>query len=210
MAPKMPDEYRAARRAQIIGAAAECFLDKGFHQTTMQDIFEASGLSAGAVYNYFDSKEEIVAAMGELSGVRNTAIASRALLSDSDEPIAAALESFLAILKSPEAGRWAPFDIGMYAEAARNEKIRASIQENVSVTADALVPLIEELQVSGALSPELDARSIIIALSMLVQGMQTLRVIDPDADLDAYAEACVAIARGDLRIAKSKKKRKEA
>jgi TetR/AcrR family transcriptional regulator, transcriptional repressor of aconitase len=61
--PKVSDEHLAARRRQILDAALLCFSRNGFHQTSMQAIFEESGLSPGAVYRYFKGKEEIVEAI---------------------------------------------------------------------------------------------------------------------------------------------------
>jgi AcrR family transcriptional regulator len=39
--------------------------DAGFHATSMQDLLREANLSAGAVYRYFKSKDEIIAAIGE-------------------------------------------------------------------------------------------------------------------------------------------------
>lgn len=61
--PKLADEALEARRREIIAAAIRCFARSGLHATTMRDIFREAGLSAGAVYNYYRSKEEIVAAV---------------------------------------------------------------------------------------------------------------------------------------------------
>lgn len=60
--PKISDEKRAARRLQILEAAWTCFQKQGLHATTMSDIIAASGLSAGAVYSYFPSKEKLILA----------------------------------------------------------------------------------------------------------------------------------------------------
>lgn len=60
--PKISDEKRAARRAQILEAAWICFQKDGLHATTMDHIIRASGLSAGAVYSYYPSKEELILA----------------------------------------------------------------------------------------------------------------------------------------------------
>ncbi|MGE3872078.1 MAG: TetR/AcrR family transcriptional regulator [Parvibaculaceae bacterium] len=49
--PKISDEKRLARRMQILEAAWTCFQKQGLHATTMADIINASGLSAGAVYS---------------------------------------------------------------------------------------------------------------------------------------------------------------
>lgn len=61
--PKVSEAHLAARRRQILDAALLCFSRGGFHQTSMQAIFEESGLSPGAVYRYFKGKEEIVEAI---------------------------------------------------------------------------------------------------------------------------------------------------
>jgi TetR/AcrR family transcriptional regulator, transcriptional repressor of aconitase len=63
--PKVSQEHLAARRRQILDAALICFSRQGFHGTPMQAIFEEAGLSPGAVYRYFKSKEEIVQAIAE-------------------------------------------------------------------------------------------------------------------------------------------------
>ena len=48
-----------ARRAQILDAATSVFARLGYHGSRMDDIVQASGLSKGAIYWYFKSKEEI-------------------------------------------------------------------------------------------------------------------------------------------------------
>jgi len=51
------------RRAQILEAAQSCFGKTGYHKTKMDDIVRASGLSKGALYWHFKSKEEIFLAL---------------------------------------------------------------------------------------------------------------------------------------------------
>jgi TetR/AcrR family transcriptional repressor of uid operon len=63
--PKIAEEARAARRDQIIVAAAECFARSGYHATTMADIAEAAGVSKGTPYLYFPSKEALFIALYE-------------------------------------------------------------------------------------------------------------------------------------------------
>ncbi|WP_167473384.1 TetR/AcrR family transcriptional regulator [Nocardia arthritidis] len=61
--PRVSEEHLERRRQQILDAAQLCFTRKGFHETSMQDVFAESGLSAGAVYRYFKSKNELIAAI---------------------------------------------------------------------------------------------------------------------------------------------------
>jgi AcrR family transcriptional regulator len=63
--PKIAEKARAARRDQIIAAAAECFARSGYHVTTMADIAEAAGVSKGTPYLYFAGKEALFIALYE-------------------------------------------------------------------------------------------------------------------------------------------------
>jgi TetR/AcrR family transcriptional regulator, transcriptional repressor of aconitase len=58
--PRVTQQYRDARRDEIAQAALRCFAQRGFQQTSMADIITETGLSAGAIYGHFDSKQEIV------------------------------------------------------------------------------------------------------------------------------------------------------
>jgi len=61
--PKVTEAHRTARRDEIIGAALRCFSEKGYQRTSMADVIEESGLSAGAIYGYFAGKQELFAAV---------------------------------------------------------------------------------------------------------------------------------------------------
>ncbi|MBI5043692.1 MAG: TetR/AcrR family transcriptional regulator, partial [Nitrospirae bacterium] len=56
-------ETEEIRRQQILESAIRCICRQGYHQTTMDDIASEAELSKGALYWYFKSKDEILAAM---------------------------------------------------------------------------------------------------------------------------------------------------
>ncbi|MFF2556656.1 TetR/AcrR family transcriptional regulator [Nocardia sp. NPDC058058] len=80
--PRVSEEHLERRRQQILDAAQTCFARKGLHTTTMQDVFAESGLSAGAVYRYFKSKDDIIAALTTEATVDLRAALSEAVFSD--------------------------------------------------------------------------------------------------------------------------------
>ena len=47
------------RRDQILETAEKLFAAKGFHETTMAEIAEASGFSIGGLYRFFSGKEQL-------------------------------------------------------------------------------------------------------------------------------------------------------
>ena len=48
------------RRRQIVDAAVGLFINKGFHQTTTREIARAGGFSIGTLYEYIQSKEDVL------------------------------------------------------------------------------------------------------------------------------------------------------
>lgn len=60
-----PNARKALVRDELLSRAAEVFARQGFAQTRIQDIAAAMSLSRSALYHYFTSKEEILAALVE-------------------------------------------------------------------------------------------------------------------------------------------------
>lgn len=68
--PKVTEQYREAKREEITSAALRCFAKKGFG-ASMADIIAETGLSAGAIYGHFASKNEVMLAVaGSIMGSR--------------------------------------------------------------------------------------------------------------------------------------------
>ncbi|HIS27774.1 MAG TPA: TetR/AcrR family transcriptional regulator [Candidatus Pullilachnospira intestinigallinarum] len=60
------NKYPEITEERILDAAQRLFLEKGYDNTTIQDIVDALGdLTKGAVYHHFKSKEEIMDAVGD-------------------------------------------------------------------------------------------------------------------------------------------------
>ena len=57
MAPRRPKGEKT--RQQILEAAKQQILSKGFTATSMRDIAQASGISPAAIYNHFKNKDEL-------------------------------------------------------------------------------------------------------------------------------------------------------
>lgn len=66
--PVLRGEINRVYRQAILDAAEGVFSAHGFAAAKMADVARAAGLAAGTLYNYFDSKEEIVRALIERRG----------------------------------------------------------------------------------------------------------------------------------------------
>ncbi len=56
---------KAEREAQILDAATKVFASKGFRAATTREIAAEAGVSEGTIYNYFDSKYDLLIAMSQ-------------------------------------------------------------------------------------------------------------------------------------------------
>ena len=59
---------------RILDTAAQLFFQKGYDKTTLQDIIDATGLSKGAIYHHFASKEAILIDVVDRMGEYNSSV----------------------------------------------------------------------------------------------------------------------------------------
>ncbi|HZU35991.1 MAG TPA: helix-turn-helix domain-containing protein [Gemmataceae bacterium] len=54
---------KAATRQRILEAARQLFAAKGFEASTTRDIADAAGIASGTLFNYFTTKEALLASL---------------------------------------------------------------------------------------------------------------------------------------------------
>ncbi|HWO73799.1 MAG TPA: TetR/AcrR family transcriptional regulator [Dehalococcoidia bacterium] len=197
--PKVLPEYLELRRQQILDAAAACFSRRGFHQTTMQDICNEAGLSPGAVYRYFKSKEEIIEGMGEHRQRENAARLEQAFAREETlQVFDALLEVFFLDRDPKEFSAFCALTVEFISEAPRNERIRQSLSRTSEAVRAGFRDLIARSQEKGEIDPSLDPDAIARVMISLYQGYIIQKVIDPEIDLVSYAEAARALFNGSF------------
>lgn len=63
MSPRTPEQFeeiRKAKKALILDTALELFANEGFFKTSISEIAKKAGISKGLIYNYFESKEDLI------------------------------------------------------------------------------------------------------------------------------------------------------
>jgi AcrR family transcriptional regulator len=164
--PKVSQSYLDARRSQILDAATACFAREGFHRATMQDIVKESGLSPGAIYNYFASKEEIIEAIAEeRQSKEGLLIAEAQKLSDLTKALRRIRDAFFTPLPDPKERRRRRVGIQLWAEAQRNPKIHEIVRRGMDGPRELLSRMITEAQsrreIPKSLDPDATARLMI-------------------------------------------------
>ena len=117
-----------ASREQILTAAAECFRRKGYHGAGMAEISKTAGMSAGHIYNYFESKEAIIESIIEKDMEEMFSIFQK--FEDHPGDVLAALLDGLniGVQRHMDTGSCV-IDLDMMAEAGRNIKVATLLRE---------------------------------------------------------------------------------
>jgi AcrR family transcriptional regulator len=72
MRGEVQEQLIAARRNQILDAAAKVFGERGFHPTTIKAIAHEAGIADGTIYNYFENKTALL--FGVLDRMKQRAV----------------------------------------------------------------------------------------------------------------------------------------
>lgn len=195
--PRVSAAYLAARRDHILSAAAARFAREGFHQTSMQDVIDAAGLSPGAVYRYFRSKDEIIVAISVDAVDAVEQVVRDAL--HTGRPFAALVtdlpRALAALDRADDRMRLA---VQAWGEALRNPTLAAAMDERLGRLRAALRSQVAAGQHRGDVDPAVDPDAAVPALLALVQGFILQRAFDPALPVDVYAHGAGDLVAGRL------------
>jgi TetR/AcrR family transcriptional regulator, transcriptional repressor of aconitase len=173
--PKVTEEHKERRRAQIVEAAQRTFARHGFEGATVARLEQETGLSRGAIFSYFESKDDLFVAVVSESSDRLVAIwmehGYRALLEaiahEDPDWLAVQLEAARRVRTDPEFRR----RIGRLEEEASDRRAER----------------LERLR--PGLRDDLPLESVVLFLNILANAVAFVRVIeDKLPDLDVLME----------------------
>jgi AcrR family transcriptional regulator len=199
---RLTAERLEERREQILDAALRCFARNGFHHTTMADIAREAGLSVGASYRYFESKDDVIEAMAEERHARE---ASRTATAFEGEPAAPSLRAlargYLGMLAEPGELERRRLGVQVWAEALRSPRIHELVLRGIHGPMAAFAELLVEARARGevpqALDPETGARMMVA----LFQGFILQQAWDEQADPEAYLKGVEVVIDALVRSA---------
>jgi TetR/AcrR family transcriptional regulator, repressor for uid operon len=165
----------AARRQQIMDAASECFRAQGFQQTNMSAICAAAGLSPGAVYRYFPSKDALIGAIME-----QHVSASAGELSQGATGMIALRDFARRIFCVEERGEDLRLTAQVFSEAGRRPEFMRQLAITRGIAENALRGMIAAGQDSGefrnSIDPAFAASSLVCFLDGLI--FQAITTVD--------------------------------
>jgi AcrR family transcriptional regulator len=176
---------RGARKEQtrtdVVAAARDVFLRRGFHGASLEEITEHAGYTKGAVYSNFAGKDELfLAVLDAHAADRSRAYMEAALGGSGMEGglRAVSREMSSGVLADP---RWVPVLIEFWTHASRDERLRRQVSERHERGLDTIAVLLEMLAARHGVAYRIPAREVARGHAAQRNGMELERLLDPDA-----------------------------
>lgn len=173
MPPKVTEEYKEQKKKELLESAMACFAEKGYQSATIDDIVSHSGMSKGAVYNYFKSKEDIY-----LTLLEDATKISFARFQQSFKPDMSASEKLKQLFhinaslpfQEEEKRKWVSVQLEFWINASRNPDLREKMRERLSMYRAFTQTIIEEGQSTGEFRKDVNAEVLAESFWVLLDG----------------------------------------
>ena len=172
--PKISEEQRETRRQEILAAAQQCFARHGYEGATVVRLEKATGLSRGAIFNYFANKEALFVAV---------------TLQSSDRFVEIWLEhGFRALLEAiaHEDADWLSVQVESARRVRTDPVFRAEIERVVAERSAAREERYARLRAQGTIREDVPLPVVVEFLGLVANGLAFERVGGGELpDLDA-------------------------
>jgi AcrR family transcriptional regulator len=169
---------RERTRARLVEAAAEVFAEKGFHAATLDDVARVAGLTKGAIYGNFRSKDDLLLATFRLpaQGVKPAFEAGASL----ERQLRLLGESVVAFAPLADRRRVRVSDFQLYVATHPEMQgpVTAHTEAIVARIVDAWGPFFDE----GDLG--MPMRTFVILADALIDGLLIQRIMTPTVVTD--------------------------
>lgn len=159
-----------------------CFRRRGFHQATMQEICAESNISAGALYRYFSSKTEIIAAIAEdKRGEADTLFLDAARKGPVIDALSLIAREFFEKFAEGDGALIAD----IFAECIRDDAIATALHKINARSMQHAVEAIRTGQKRGEVDPKLNPEDAANTLFAVIEGIGLRRAFMRASDTDA-------------------------
>ena len=173
--PKLSQERLEARRDGILDAAGRCFAEYGYTGATLARLEEATGLSRGGIFNYFDSKRDLFSQLARREHTRLVELA----LKEGFDTVARSIEDVDAA--------W----IGVYVETWQQLRTDPSLLEQATQRApedERFLNWVRERQSAGELRDDVNPVDLARFMAVVVDGLVLRRSLGLPVAADAVLQ----------------------
>jgi TetR/AcrR family transcriptional regulator, repressor for uid operon len=190
-------EKREVQTLRIMDAAKKCFVRSGFRGASMHEICAEAGMSPGALYRYFPSKESIIEAISETQRREELAILAR--MGDGPDLMEGFMSAVMAHIRHVHASGFGPLFTEIRAESLRNDTVRDCCMKSESQFMEAFARFLQEAKARGLIDPISDTKTLIPVMMAMGEGIIFSNLDEQGFDADRLEPFLRAIAGSILR-----------
>jgi AcrR family transcriptional regulator len=175
--PKISAAHEQQRRDQILAAAMACFAREGYHATSMDDVVRESGLSVGAIYTYFSSKEDLFLALCDTRSEQTLEYMNE--LFRRPGPMAEKSREAIDYFFQHLTEKFVPLarmGLEFMSEAAKSDRIQERQRRRFEMIRQFYCWLFSEAQTRGELRADVDIEPAVELMMALNEGLLMMRV----------------------------------
>jgi AcrR family transcriptional regulator len=197
--PRITAAHEREVRDRIVAAALQVFGDKGYRRATIQDVVRASGLSVGAIYTYFKSKDELFLASCDLTSARGLDVLADRITAGTTavERLLIGIDVYLASIDEFQGMAGQATLVQAWAEAEQEPSVREMLVRRREQLVGAGQVLVREGIARGELPAWLDVEGFTRAFIGMLDGLLLQRIEAGDAwrreDLERRARAMLEV-----------------
>jgi AcrR family transcriptional regulator len=165
--PRVVPQYREEAKERIVKGALEIFATKGYHETTMDDVAKEIGISKGALYLYFASKEVLFTEICKVGQVQFQNVLHESF---SDRDLLAGADRFFDRMMEENDVYSKGLLFETLAEASRNKEIRALLEVSYEQAIQTLAEFLTQLNSKRIFRSDVDLRLLARGLIALYDG----------------------------------------
>jgi AcrR family transcriptional regulator len=163
-----------------MGNALRLFAERGFQETTVEDITEAADVGKGTFFNYFPTKEHIFAVHARMQVERLREILARA--TGSDRPIEQFLDDLASLGEKPGISTPAMFR-GLFATILLSESVLGLLMDGIEQGQKSLADLMLLGQERGEIREDLTPSELALQVHRTAIGAMLLWTLTPSEPL---------------------------
>lgn len=206
--PGRRERRRRETRERIFRAAARLFAEHGFAATTVEDITEAADVGKGTFFNYFPSKEHVLAVLAEIQ--RGKIAWAVKEMRHRREPVYLILRRLVHAL-AEEPGRSRALSRSLLSAMLSSEAVRGVINENVVRAQKLVAEIITTGQERGEVRRDRSPLQLAVLLQRAAFGTIVLWSLSEEENLDRWLDATFRTVWDGIRTPGTRSKRaKEA
>ncbi|MFB3923369.1 MAG: TetR/AcrR family transcriptional regulator [Terriglobia bacterium] len=176
---------QAETRARIMRAALDLFAKRGYAATKVEQITEAADIGKGTFFNYFPSKEHVLAGFGDLQLSKVEHALEEAM---QEGKLPRGVWKGLARALAREPGRSPGLARGLLAAMVSNGAVMDQTQQTLSRGREMLAQLIRKGQEGGDVRSDVNPRDTARLFQQTLLGALLLWSLDPKVDLGPWLD----------------------